>query len=267
MRGYLWGMRPATDDPRPTTPARVVRRGLAAPFGALAAARRARAFHPQGFLCHGTWTVTRTVPAAARVPLLREGAHHDVLARPSRGIGLPEAVGDFLAIAVRLQDAHGPGRPQDLLLNSSVDLPVLHHLFLPAPRWFAQSFSSCLPYGTPDGTVLIGLLPPAGRGPGPSLDELRAAIMHGLDLGIAVAGPLRRWERVGTLRLHGLVDPSAGDVDFDPLTHCGGGLEPAPQWLQAVRSEAYRVSRRGRRAPDTPRVRPAHATDARRGAR
>lgn len=235
---------------------RPLRRTLTAPFGAIAAARHARAFHPQGFLCEGTWRVSRSVPVTTGVPLLDAGSEHRVLARPSRGIGLPETIGDLLAIAVRVVDAHGPGRPQDLLLNTSADVPVLHHLFLPAPRWFAQSYSSCLPYRTPGGVVLIGLLPPDARGPGPSLQEMRDAVTAGVRFGIAVAVPLGRWQRIGELELRGLVDPRRGDVDFEPFVNCGGGLEPAPSWLQSVRSEAYRWSRRGRGAPTSPRLEP-----------
>lgn len=226
---------------------------MTAPFALVSAARRARAFHPQGFLCHGTWKVERALPATTAVPVLQPGPPRPVIARPSRGVGLPESIGDFLAVAVRIVDAHGSGRPQDLLLNSSADAPVLHHAFLPAPRWFAQSYSSCLPYRTPAGTLLVGLLPPDERGPGPGLDDMQAAVDAGVRFGIAVAAPLGRWERIGELHLQGLVDPAQGDVDFEPILNCGGGLTPAPAWLQTVRSEAYRWSRRGRHAPSAPR--------------
>lgn len=239
------------------SPARVARRAATAPFGLVAAARGARAVHPQGFLCRGRWRITDEHAAAAGVPLLQRGADLEVLARPSRGAGLPERVGDFLAIAVRLVDAHGPGRPQDLLMNTTLDLPVAHHLFLPAPRWYAQSYSTCLPYTTDAGaTLLVGLLPPDEAGPGPSVDAMRRAVAEGTTFRIALATPLRRFAPIGELRLDEVVGPDAGDVDFEPLVNCGGGLHPAPAWLQRIRSEAYLRSRRGRHGPVTPRTRP-----------
>ncbi len=238
------------------TPTQVLGRALTVPFGVVARARRARAVHPQGFLCHGTWTVDRTHPQAGSAPLLRAGARYDVLARCSRGLGLPQGWGDFFAVAVRLVDAHGPGRHQDFLINTSADVPVVHHVFLPARRWFAQDYSTCLPYRTDAGTLLIGLRPPDEEGPGPSLDAMRARVAEGVQYALTVTGPLGHFEPVGTLRLQGLLDPAAGDVDFDPFI-TGGGLEPAPAWLQTVRSEAYRWSRRGRDAPEKVRLTPA----------
>jgi hypothetical protein len=118
--------------------------------------------------------------------------------------------------SVRLLDAYGPGLDQDLLINASADLPVAHNVFLPAPRWFAQSYSTCLPYRAGAGLVVVGLLPPDRRGPGPSLDAMRAAL-------------------------------SNADVSFDPW-NTGGGLLPAT-WLNRLRREAYRQSRLGRGAP------------------
>jgi hypothetical protein len=84
---------------------------------------------------------------------------------------------------------------------------------------------------------------------------MRAAVDGGVAFGIAVAGPFGRWSRVGTLRLHDPIPSSAGDVDFDPW-NTGGGLTPAT-WLNRIRREAYRQSRRGRGRPaegaiDTP---------------
>jgi hypothetical protein len=230
---------------------------LAAPFGLVARLRHARAVHPQGFLCTGTWTITTNLDATNGVSLLRAGARYDVIARPSRGAGLPEAIGDFLAVAVRLVDAHGPGRPQDLLMNSSADVPLLHHLFLPAPHWYAQSYSTCLPYTTPNGSLLIGLLPPQDPPPSPSLHDLRDRISRGVVFGIAVAEPFGRWQRIGELRLDHVLDDADGDVDFEPVQNTGGNLAPAPAWLQRLRSDAYGWSRRGRHAPRDPRKQPA----------
>src|SRR5829696_5456262 len=223
----------------------VLERALALPFRAGSALRGARIFHPEGFLCDGGWAIDRDSRLAPHAEALRAGARHEVLARVSRGAGFPDSVPDFYAVAVRLIDAYGHGAHQDLLINASSGLPVVHHLFLPAPRWFAQTYSTCLPYRAGAGQFVIGLLPPRERGPGPPLAAMRVAVAAGVELGIALASPLGRFERVGTLRLH--APHAGGDTPFDPW-HTGGGLEPAT-WLNRIRREAYAQSRRGRGLP------------------
>jgi hypothetical protein len=220
---------------------------IAVPFRLGSALRGARIFHPEGFLCGGTWEVETRSALARDAEVFRPGARHEVVARISRGAGLPQALPDFFGIAVRLVDAYGPGSHQDLLINASSSLPVLHHLFLPAPRWFVQAYSTCLPYRAGSRPFLVGLLPPAQRGPAPPLAAMRAAVDDGVAFGIALAGPLGRWKRVGTLRLHDPIPAEAGDVDIDPW-NTGGGLVPAT-WLNRIRREAYRQSRRGRGRP------------------
>ena len=220
---------------------------IAVPFRFGTALRGASVFHAQGFLCRGVWEVDSVSELTRDAIVLRPGARHDVVARVSRGVGLPEALPDFFGIAVRLVDAYGPGDHQDLLINSSSGLPVLHHLFLPAPRWFAQPYSTCLPYRSGSKPFLIGLQPPPERGPAPALNAMRAAVQNRVEFGITVAGPLGRWRRVGTLELRDPISPLAGDVDFDPW-NTGGGLTPAT-WLNRIRREAYRQSRRARGRP------------------
>ena len=82
------------------------------------------------------------------------------IVRLSRGVGLPKPLPDVLGLAVRIVDAHGPNRHQDLLLVTSVDAPVLHHLILPGPLGsYGQSYSSVLPYRLGDRLALVGALP------------------------------------------------------------------------------------------------------------
>jgi hypothetical protein len=225
---------------------------IALPFRIGSALRGARVFHPQGFLCRGRWEIATTSASAPSAHALTAGSGFDCLVRVSRGAGLPEGLPDFLGFAIRLLDAYGADHHQDLLINASADLPVVHHLFLPAPRWYAQSYSTCLPYRAGAGLVLIGLLPPAVRGPRPSLEAMRRATEGTVTLGVAISTLLGRWERIGTLRLQDPLDPGAGDVDFDPW-NTGGGLQPAT-WLNRLRREAYRQSRLGRGAPSEPRL-------------
>lgn len=214
--------------------------------------RGARVFHPQGFVCRGRWEIATTSASAPAAHALTAGNGFNCLVRVSRGAGLPQALPDFFGFAVKLLDAYGAGRHQDLLINASADLPVLHHFFLPAPRWYAQSYSTCLPYRAGAGLVLVGLLPPAVRGPAPSLEAMREATESTVTLGVAVSPLFGRWERIGTLRLHDPLEPDVDRVDFDPW-NTGGGLDPATP-LNRIRREAYRQSRRGRGAPAQPRA-------------
>jgi hypothetical protein len=222
---------------------------IAIPFRVGSALRGARVFHPEGFLCRGRWEIEAESELAGEAEILRLGAGHDVIARLSRGVGLPDRLPDFFGIAVRLVDAYGPDRHQDLLINASSSLPLLHHLFLPAPRWFAQSYSTCLPYRSGGGPFVVGLLPPPERGPAPPLAAMRAAVEQGVAFGIALSTPLGRWRRIGTLHLR---EPVPGEVDFDPW-NTGGGLEPAT-WLNRLRREAYRQSRLARGRGAEPRA-------------
>ena len=227
---------------------------VATPFRVGSTLRRARVVHPRGFLCRGTWSVERSAALAPDAAVLQAGAHHECLVRFSRGAGLPEGLPEVFGVAVRLVDASGPGRHQDLLINASADHPVLHHVFLPALRWYSNSYSTCLPYRAGAGLFLVGLLPPATRGPGPTSAAMRARVAGGVAFGIAVAPALGRWERIGTLALRDPLPPEAGDADFDPW-NTGGGLVPAT-WLNRLRREAYKQSRLGRGAPALPREGP-----------
>ena len=81
----------------------------AAGFYALAVLRRRRSLHPTGVGYQGELLVGND--GRVGVPLFRPGAAHTALLRFSRGAGLPEPLPDALGVAVKLPDAHGPGRP------------------------------------------------------------------------------------------------------------------------------------------------------------
>lgn len=219
-------------------------------WGTLSAARGRRIFHPRGVAFEAELAMSgRSAPLGA--PLFDEPGSHRALVRLSRGAGLPDALPDTLGLAVRVCDVHGPGRHQDLLMNTSADVPVGHHLILPAPRgWFRQSYSSVLPYRIGTAVRLIGAVPatpPPARGAPPgSLGELEAALARGpvaFTLSLAPLGG--RWTPAGRLTL-GERRPAdvAEDIRFNPW-HTGGGIRPAGP-LQGSRLAAYRGSQRGR---------------------
>lgn len=216
-------------------------------FRALSAVRRDRIFHPQGRVFEGTWRIEREDGRVRGAKALRAGFEHRAIVRLSRGAGVSERLPDIFGAAVRLPDVFGEGRHQDVLVNTTIDLPLVHHLFVPSPGWFAAPKTSSLPFRAGDGPlVLLGLLPPDEPEPGVSLDALEARIAAGpVGWGIAVSSLEGRFDRIGTLT----VTQRRPDLDttrFDPF-NCGGGLRPAGV-LNAVRKAAYRGSRSG--APD-----------------
>src|SRR3712207_4085587 len=83
-------------------------------FGAAAALRRARVFHPVGVALTGTWTA-----ADDTVRLLSPSRPWPVIVRISKGAGTPGRTPDVLGVAIRLAELHGHGRHQDLLFASS----------------------------------------------------------------------------------------------------------------------------------------------------
>ena len=151
------------------------------------------------------------------------------VARISRGVGLPEPIPDTIGLAVRISDAHGPGRHQDFLMNTSLDAPVLHHLILPQ-LLPGQSYSSVLAYRIGDDLRLVGALP-RGRG--------------AFDLALApVAG---RFAAVARLSPDEQLTGEASEaLRFNPW-NTGGGIRPVGPF-QGWRRSAYAGSQEGRGA-------------------
>ena len=141
----------------PTDERGVVREPTVAFWRTLSRLRGKRILHPDGTAYEATLSVTG---GDHGVLLFDVPGEHDAVVRLSRGVGLPKPLPDVLGLAVRLVDVHGPNRHQDLLLVTSVDAPVLHHLILPGPLGtYGQSYSSVLPYRLGDRLALVGALP------------------------------------------------------------------------------------------------------------
>jgi hypothetical protein len=176
--------------------------------------------------------------------LLNEPATWDAIVRFSRSLGLPRPLPDLLGVSLRVLDAYGEGHHQDVLMVSSVDLPVLHHIFVPAGDVQQRPYSSSLPYRVGDGTLLLGITPdsrspqPAGSDEFERLD--RAAATGHLQFGFAVATLGGRFRRVGTLRVGERLPDTLDALRFNPF-NCGGGLEPVG-WLNRLRDYAYPLS-------------------------
>jgi hypothetical protein len=145
-------------------------------------------------------------------------------------MGTPEGMVDAYGLAVRVPDLHGHGRHQDFLVTTSVDLPVLHHLPLPAPGGpWSQPYTSALPYRVGGRLCLLGALP----------DEDQRSF------DLAMARLLGRFRPLARVRLGAELDPQETDrLRFD-VWNTGGGITPTGA-IQRLRRPIYRGSQRGR---------------------
>ena len=187
--------------------------------------RGKRILHPDGAAYEAALSVTGGEHGAL---LFDVPGEHDAIVRLSRGVGLPKPLPDVLGLAVRIVDAHGPNRHQDLLLVTSVDVPVLHHLILPGPLGtYGQSYSSVLPYRLGDRLALVGALP---RRP---------------DFELATAPVGGRLTPFGRLRLAERLSHEASEALRFNVWNTGGGIRPTGPF-QGIRAPAYRGSQSGR---------------------
>jgi hypothetical protein len=228
--------------------------GLA--LAGLAAVRRGKAVHPHGAVYAAELVVPSHHDALGRTELFGTPGRRRALVRFSRSLGLPRPLPDLLGMSVRVLDAYGTDRHQDFLMVTSVDAPVMHHLFVPASDVQQRPYSSSLPYRAGDRSFLVGALPraqsPRFEG-GNELERLAAAAATGaLAFDLAVAEVWGRFRPVAELRV---ADPLPRETDalrFNPW-NTGGGLEPRGV-LNRLRDYAYPLSQsawgRARRAND-----------------
>jgi hypothetical protein len=193
-------------------------------MAALAAARRGKAVHPQGEVFRARLLVPDADAAPRGSTLLSEPAEHAAIVRFSRSLGVPRPLPDLLGLSLRVLDAYGPERHQDVLMVTSVDRPVLHHLFVPATRPQQRPYSSSLPYAVGDRTILLGALPTDD----PDRFLLAVAPLEG------------RFAPVAAIEVGERLPEVADALRFNPW-NTGGGLEPAGI-LNRWRRRAYPMS-------------------------
>lgn len=208
--------------------------------------RGGKAVHPHG-VSYTARLAVDGAPAAPRASeLLSTRAEHPAIVRFSRSVGLPRPLPDLLGMSIRVLDAYGEGHHQDFLLVTSVDLPVLHHLFLPAGDVQQRPYSSSLPYRAGDRSFLLGARPvPDSPRPGGAdeFDRLeRAALTGRLRFELVIAPAFGRFERVGTLHLDTKLPAILDALRYSPF-NSGGGLAPAGA-LNRLRDYAYPLSQR-----------------------
>ena len=234
--------------PTPTLPPGVP--ALTSTFwSALSAIRGARIFHPNGVAYRGTFEVPEH-GGSSGVPLFDQPGRHEATIRFSRGAGLPQPLPDLLGLALRIEDAHGRARPQDFLLITSRDAPIVHHALLPARSFFGGSYSSILAYRIGSAVRLVGAIPtiaPDGAGRHDMEELVERADAGEVSFHLALAPLLGRWRRIGELRVEErLSDTVAEELRYNPW-NAGGGIVPVGPF-QGLRRPAYAGSQRGRAA-------------------
>jgi hypothetical protein len=195
--------------------------GLGLVLGGIAAVRRAKAVHPRGVVHSARLVVDGSGPADS--VLLGEPGEHRAVVRFSRSLGLPRPLPDLFGISLRVPDAYGAGAHQDLLMVTSADLPLVHHVFLPVRRVDARPYTSSLPYRAGEERFLVGALP---DGPARFL--------------IAVAPVMGRFRPVAELVVEERLPDELDALRFNPW-NTGGGLQPAGA-LNGARDRAYKMS-------------------------
>ncbi|HEU5062268.1 MAG TPA: hypothetical protein VFT79_03820 [Solirubrobacterales bacterium] len=212
------------------------------PYRALSRLRRKRGFHPFGVGFAGRLTPRGETGFGA--PAFEREAKAEV--RLSRSLGLPEWLPEPYGLALRIPDAYGPGRHQDLLLVTSALPPGARHTLLPSRGFCDLPYSTVLPYRVRGEKVLIGARGLADR-PGPTLADLRARENGGLEFELMIASLTGEWRPVARLSLGERLPPEYTEhLHFDP-TNTGGGLELVGL-LNKLRDPAYAASQEGREA-------------------
>ena len=149
-------------------------------------------------------------------------------------------------MSIRVLGAHGEDRHQDFLFVTSVDLPLLHHVFVPAADVQQRLYSSSLPYRSGGRTFLVGARPDS-RSPRPvGGDEFgrlaKAADSGHLRFEFVLAPLFARFERIGELRIGSKLPDEIDALRFNPF-NTGDNLEPIGM-LNRWRRGAYPASQR-----------------------
>jgi hypothetical protein len=213
-----------------------------------AAIRHRRLFHPNGVLAEGI--LERVAPPGEGLPM----QSCDVIARVSKGIGLPGTLPDIAGLAWRSpppQDLRSC-MPWDVLLASTVAGSRI--ILAPTRSWSNSTFSSLMPLRF-QGDLFQGdlwwvraRLVTKIEEPGLSLESIRTQIDSGqIDFDIEQANGTGGFWPLARLTLRH-VDPSNDDIAFDPVLHSDEDVRLVPGWLADFRRAAYRRSREGRDA-------------------
>ncbi|MGJ7416581.1 phosphodiesterase [Streptomyces cinereoruber] len=191
------------------------------------------------------------------MPWLDVPASYAVTARWSRGAGLPHPLPDGLGLALRVEEAGGPGHPLDLLLTTGGRGRWTRHLPLPRASATAGPYSTLLPYvvGRRRGVVAAFPAPGTARIPARAA-SVRAAVVRRPVAFQLCFGTGGSWRALARLTLHEDTSrPLLNGEGFDPYLHYLPDFHPVDR-LRSLRLAAYAGSRAGRHAEPPSRGKP-----------
>ncbi|MEW1683136.1 phosphodiesterase [Streptomyces sp. NPDC093594] len=210
--------------------------------------RGAPAVHSTGVLCSGTLHVSGRGDAVWGVPWLDRHASYPATVRWSRALGTPRRLPDALGLAVRVEDAGGPGRPLDLLFTSSGAGRLGRHLPLLRPDALTGAYSTLLPYRTGGCERVLAAFPVHGPPHTPQPTLWRELARRPVRFRLCAAAPGEPWRPFASLILDAVyAAPGDTTLSYDPNAHSLPGLHPAGR-LNRLRDAAYAGSRQGRGA-------------------
>lgn len=201
-------------------------------FYKLSKLRHARIFHPRGALHKGTLTIADTANLPACL-LFTKPTTYPIVARLSRGIGLPLLFPDILGFALRIPDVYGPNLHQDILMVTSGKGKILRYAMLFKYNFSSSFFSTILLYKISDKKYLFGIIP-SKEGTG----ENKAFTL-------AIASPFGQWQSVGKIQLEEILPKEESiKIRYNPW-NTGDEIQPYG-FLQRLRKHVYIASQEGR---------------------
>jgi hypothetical protein len=220
-------------------------------FGAVSVLRRGRSLHPNGLAFRCEVQLDPEGPGVRAAALLRRQRTLRGIMRVSRSVGLPETLPDIYGLALRIQDAHGSGRHQDLLFTTGGESAVARHIpFLFARGYRGRTLSTVLPYRIGEQQfVFLARLEDSPRLAGRvrTLEDAGLAARDGalafeLFLAPVLGGRPVRLGRI--VAGETLEREEEHDLRFT-IDRTGGGIEPAGA-INALRPVTYRASQAAR---------------------
>lgn len=209
-------------------------------FAAGARLRRARVFHPNGLALSG-----RLRAEGEFATLFGEG-DRAVIARLSKGVGLPGGLPDVLGFAFRVLDRQD--RPWDFALATTGRGTLGRFVITPARGWAHARYGSLMPYRVGNSAPTWFFAEPDRDQPtSASLAELREHLRdNAISFELTASGLATPTFRLAELTLRP-AEPHEHRTDFyDPMLNTPDGVDLLPRAVGKIREFAYAGSRTGR---------------------
>ncbi|MCG5432834.1 phosphodiesterase [Mycobacterium sp. MYCO198283] len=217
----------------------------ALPLQVGSAVRHRRVFHPIGVLARGR--LERTAPPGVGLPV----ESTDVVARVSKGAGVPGALPDVIGLAVKMPPQAFAATAWDLLLVSAGSGLLTRFALRPTLTWGGTAMTTLMPLRYEDAWWWVQARLTTELEGGLSIDAVSEAIANGgVTFELSQARGTGGFEPLATLTLTEVVPTDEQhDVNFDPTRNSAPNVKLGPEWLTRLRERAYWRSRKGRHAP------------------